>query len=298
MMGTSTLLAEARSEWRGTLVILFQPDEEHGAGARAMLDDGLYEKVPKPDIVLGQHLTNVKAGVLTIRPGSLMAAADTLKVTVFGRGAHGAAPQESIDPIVLAAHMIVRLQTVVAREIGPLDVATVTCAYIHGGKSHNVIPADVEFMLNIRTFDTGVRETVLAAVKRIIRGEAIASGVLKEPEIVSILSYPLTENDPEATEKLESTFKGYFGKDRTWEANRSTASEDISWLARDIGVPCVFWDFGGVDHGTWAEFESTNDRTLISSPHQANYAPVIQPTLRTGIEAMSLAALTFLKVES
>ncbi|KAF2726753.1 metal-dependent amidase/aminoacylase/carboxypeptidase [Polyplosphaeria fusca] len=295
MMGTSTLLAHAKGKWNGTLIILFQPDEEHGAGARAMLDDDLYDKIPKPDIVLGQHLTPDKAGVVLIRPGSFMAAADTIKVTVFGRGAHGAQPQDSIDPIVLAAHMIVRLQTVVSREIGPQDVASVTCAYIHGGKAHNVIPNEVEFMLNIRSFDAAVRESVLKAVKRIIRGEAIASGVTKEPEIESVLTFPPTHNDEEATLKLKESFLSYFGRDRTWEAPRHTASEDFSLLATELGVPSVFWNFGGVDHKKWREYERTKDKTLISSAHQADYAPVVQPTLKTAIEAMSLAALTFLK---
>lgn len=280
MMGTSTLLAKAKNNWKGTLIVLFQPDEEHVAGARAMLDDGLYKKVPKPDIILGQHLINVKAGVVLIKPGAFLAANNTLKVTVFGRGAHGAQPQDSIDPIILAAHMIVRLQTVVAREIGP-----------------NVIPDVVEFILNIRTFSESVRDTVLNAVERIIKGEAIASGVIKEPQIQPVLTCPPTDNDPEAAHMVESAFKAYFGEERTWEADRNTASEDFSLLATDIGVPYVFWLFGGVDHKVWAEFKRTKDKTLISSPHQADYAPVVQPTLRTGIEAMSIAALTFLKVD-
>lgn len=297
MMGTSTLLAKAKDKWSGTLIVLFQPDEEHVAGARAMLHDGLYQKVPKPHIVLGQHLINVKTGVVLIKPGPLLAANNTLKVTVFGRAAHSARPQDSIDPIVLAAHMIVRLQTVVAREIGPLDAASVTCAYIHGGKAHNVIPDEVEFMLNIRTFSKTVRDKVLDAVTRIIKAEAIASGVKKEPEIVPIMTCPPTDNDPEAALKIESAFKAYFGEERTWEPSQNAASEDFSLLATDIGVPYVMWLFGGVDPKTWAEFERTQDRMLISSPHQADYAPVVQPTLKTGIEAMSLAALTFLNVD-
>jgi amidohydrolase len=296
MMAVSTFLAKAKDKWKGTLIVLFQPDEEHGAGARAMLDDGLYSKIPKPDIVLGQHLTSVKTGVVLIRPGVFMASADTFKVTIFGRGAHGAQPQDSIDPIVLAASTILRLQTVVSREIGPEDVASVTCASIHGGKAHNVIPDEVEFTLNIRAFDKGVREKVLKAVKRIIRGEAIASGVLKEPSVELVGSFPLTVNDTEATVKLEKSFKKYFGEERTWEATRHTASEDFSLLASDIGVPSVFWNFGGVDTELWAQFEKENDTTLIAKAHQANYAPVVQPTLKTGVEAMSLAALSFLAV--
>jgi len=298
MMGVSTLLANARERWSGTLIILFQPDEEHGAGARAMLDDKLYSKIPKPDIVLGQHLAPFKTGVVLIRSGVFMASADTFKVTIFGRGSHGARPQDSIDPVVLAASIILRLQTVVAREIGPEDVASVTCASIHGGKAHNVIPDEVEIILNIRTFEPSVREKVLAAVKRIIRGEAIASGVVKEPDVDLIVSYPLTVNDPPATQKLTEVFTSYFDNNRTWEAPRHTASEDFSLLASSIKVPSIFWNFGGVDPEKWEQYERTRDPKLIPNSHQDNYAPVIEPTLKTGIDAMSLAALTFLKTDA
>jgi amidohydrolase len=294
MMGVSTLLAKAKAKWSGTLIILFQPDEEHGAGARAMLDDNLYSRIPRPDIVLGQHLAPFKTGVVLIRPGVFMASADTFKVRIFGRGAHGARPQDSIDPIVLAASIIVRLQTVVAREIGPEDVASVTCASVHGGKAHNVIPEEVEIMINIRAFDAVVREKVLAAVKRIIKGEAVASGVVKEPDVELIVSYPLTVNNPEATLKLEEAFTSYFDKDHTWKAPRHTASEDFSLLASEINVPSVFWNFGGVDVKKWEKYEKQKDPRLIPNSHQADYAPVIEP-LKTGIDAMSLAALTFLK---
>ena len=296
MMGVSTLLATSKAKWSGTLIILFQPDEEHGAGARAMLDDDLYGKIPKPDLVLGQHLAPFKTGVVLIRPGIFMASADTFKVTIFGRGAHGARPQDAIDPIVLAASIIVRLQTVVSREISPEDVASVTCASIHGGKAHNVIPDEVEFMLNIRTFDTSIREKVLTAVKRVIKGEAVASGVAKEPDVQLIVSYPLTVNDRDAALKLEEAFTTYFDNNRTWEAPRHTASEDFSLLASEINVPSVFWNFGGVDPKKWEQYEKEKDPKLIPNSHQADYAPVIEPTLKTGIDAMSLAALTFLKI--
>ena len=295
MMGALTLLAKAKDKWSGTLIILFQPDEEHGAGARAMLDDNLYDKIPKPDVVLGQHLAPFKTGVVLIRPGVFMASADTFKVTIFGRGAHGAQPQDSIDPIVLAASIIMRLQTVVAREIGPEDVASVTCASIHGGKAHNVIPNEVEITINIRTFNAKIREKVLAAVKRIIKGEAIASGVVKEPDVELIMSYPLTVNDTDVALKLEETFTSHFDREHTLMAPRHTASEDFSLLASAIDAPSVFWNFGGVDVEVWEQYKSGGFSKPIPKSHQADYAPVIQPTLKTGIDAMSLAALTFLK---
>lgn len=294
LMAASTLLARAKAKWSGTLIVLFQPDEEHGAGAQAMIDDHLYEKIPKPDIVLGQHLMPSKSGVVLIRPDVFMAAADSYRVKVFGRGAHGSRPEDSIDPVALAASIIVRLQTVVSREIGPADVASVTCASIHGGKAHNVIPDEVELLLNVRTFDASVREKVTATIKRIIKGEAMASGVEKEPEIEMTYTYPLTVNDSRATQIVKDTFVSYFGKDNTWEAPRLAASEDFSLLASTINVPSVFWIFGGVGEKKWAEYEKTKDTRLLQNPHQSNYAPVIQPTLKTGVDAMSLAALSFL----
>ncbi|KAF2832921.1 hypothetical protein CC86DRAFT_414628 [Ophiobolus disseminans] len=257
-MDASTLLAKAKARWKGTLIVLFQPDEEHGAGARAMLDDGLYTKIPKPDLVLGQHLTPVKAGVVLIRPGVFMASAGSFRVTIFGCGAHGALPQDAIDPIVLAASIIL--------------------------------------MLNIRTFDAGVRDKVLAAVKRIIRGEAIASGVIKEPDVSLIVSYSSTVNDPTTSAKLKESFESYLSNNRTWQSPRITASEDFSLLASDIGVPSVFWNWGGVDPKIWEKYEKTNNSKLIAKTHQENYAPVLDPTIKTGIHAMSLAAFSFLQI--
>lgn len=293
-MAVSTLLAQARSEWKGTLLMLFQPDEEHGAGAQAMLDDGLYTKVPKPDVVFGQHISSLKTGIVRIKPGVFMASADTLKVTVFGRGAHGARPQDSIDPIVLAASIILRLQTVVAREIAPSDVASVTCASIHGGKAHNVIPYEVEFFLNIRTFNDAVREEVIGAVKRIIKGEAIASGVQKEPTIETVGNFPLTVNDEATAHKIDALFRSYFGEQNVLECPLVVASEDFSLLATSIGVRSAFWNFGSIDTKTWSEYERTGNKELIPQPHQNTFCPEVSTTLRTAVDAMSLVLLEHL----
>lgn len=294
-MAVSTLLAQARSEWKGTLLMLFQPDEEHGAGAQAMLNDGLYTRVPKPDVVLGQHISSLKTGVVRIKPGVFMASADTLKVTVFGRGAHGARPQDSIDPIVLAASIILRLQTVVAREIAPSDVASVTCASIHGGKAHNVIPYEVEFFLNIRTFNDAVREKVISGVKRIIRGEAIASGVQKEPVIEIVGNFPLTVNDEATAHKIDGLFKSYFGEENVLECPLVVASEDFSLLATSINVPAAFWNFGSIDTEVWSEYERTGNKELIPQPHQNTFCPKVSTTLRTAVDAMSLVVLEHLE---
>jgi amidohydrolase len=287
MMAVASLLAAARRSWSGTLIILFQPDEEHGAGAQAMLDDKLYDRIPRPDVVLGQHVADRECGLLLLRSGPYMASGDTFKLTVFGRGGHGAEPDVCIDPIVLASSIVVRLQSVVARVIGPRDAAVVTCASIHGGKAHNVIPDEVELLLNVRTFDEKVREKVLAAVRRIIKGEALASGVEREPELLHTMAYPLTYNDPATTATLNTAFTSYFGE-RAQEGRLISASEDFSRLASAIGVPSVLWHLGSRDVEKWKHADA------IPSAHQPNFEVHVEPTLRLGVDAMSLAALTFL----
>ena len=217
-------------------------------------------------------------------------------MTIFGRGAHGAFPQDAIDPIVLAASIIVRLQSIVAREIAPEDVASITCGSIHGGDSHNVIPSEVEFLVSIRTFDESVHEKVVAAAKRMIRGEAIASGVEKEPDVKLILSYPLTVNDVESAVILQKAFTSYFDKDHTWEAARNPSSEDFTYFATDINVPSVYWNDGCVDPDKWDENQRDPKNHPIGGTHQAKFAPAIEPTLKTAVDAMSLAALSFLKL--
>lgn len=294
LMGAAELLSAAKKEWSGTLICLFQPDEERGEGAKAMLKDGLYDRVPRPDYVLGQHVTSTKTGVVAIRAGVFMAARDSFKVTIFGVGGHGSQPQDCVDPVVIAAYIITRLQTIVSRGIAPMDVAAVTCASIHGGDTDNVIPDRLELKVDVRTFDPTVREKVMAAVKRIINAECEAAGVLKSPLIEATRTFPLTVNDPSLVESLRSTFKASFGEENTWEAGQSAASENFSDLATPIHAPYVFWYLGGTDAKTWDDAVKLKKPELIMHNHSPFYAPVIQPTLRTGVDALSLAALTFM----
>lgn len=295
LMAAAELLHSAKSSWKGTLICLFQPDEEHGAGAQAMVDDGLYKKIPKPDLVLGQHVTPIRSGAVATRSGPAMSAADSFDVTIFGRGGHGSQPQNTIDPIVTASHIIVRLQTIASREVKPGEVAVITCGSIHGGSSANIIPDQVDLKLNIRTYAPEVRSQVLASMKRIIESECEASGVEKKPVIKATDSFPLTVNDQELTDTLTSAFRSYFGHDNVWDMGLATASEDVSILATSIGVPYSFWNFGGTDNDKWDDAVRKGKVTsLIPGNHSSLFAPVIEPTLKTGIDAMSLAALTFL----
>lgn len=294
MMAVATLLTAATSTWQGTLIFLFQPDEEHGAGARAMVADGLYDKVPVPDIVLGQHVTPLKTGAVAIQSGPVLTAADSFDVRVFGRGGHGSHPQETIDPVVIASFIVVRLQTIVSREVAPQKLAVITCGSLHGGETENVIPDYVDMKLNIRTYDPAVREQVLNAVRRVIEAECEASGVAKKPTITPTTHFPVTNNVASIVEPLQDTWKSYFG-DMVWDVGQSTASEDFSELAIAISRPYAYWFIGCTEAKKWDEANKQGKlSTLIPGNHSSKFSPVIQPTLKTAVDALALAALTFL----
>ena len=183
LIGAATLFAKSRDAWKGTLMPVFQPAEETAAGAQAMIDDGLFKRFPKPDVVLGQHVMSLPAGIIAGRPGAITSAADSLQIRLFGRGAHGSMPEASIDPVVMAAATVLRLQTIVSREVAANEAAVVTIGVLQAGTKENVIPDEAIIKLNVRTFDEGVRKRVLAAIERIVNAEAAASGAPKKPEI-------------------------------------------------------------------------------------------------------------------
>src|SRR5438132_4742702 len=199
LLGTTGLFSRARGSWRGTLMAVFQPAEETAAGARAMIDDGLFSRFPKPDAILGQHVMPSPAGVLQWRTGVVTSAGDSLQIRMFGRGAHGSMPQASIDPVVMAAATVLRLQGIVSRETATSEAAVVTIGSLQAGTKENVIPDEAFIKLNVRTFDEGVRARVLTAITRIVNAEADASGAPKRPEITPIDRYSLVTNDPDAT---------------------------------------------------------------------------------------------------
>lgn len=294
LMAAATLLQCARDHWAGTLICIFQPAEEHLDGAQAMLDDGLYDKIPKPELVLAQHVMRMRAGTVNLRAGPLLTAADAFDVRIFGRGGHGSAPHTTIDPIVVGASVVMRLQTIVSREVAPGKVAVVTCGSIHSGQSPNIIPAYLDLQLNVRTYDAEVRKRVCASIHRIIEGECLAAGVEQKPEIKLTYSTPATINDGKTIDALRETFQPYFG-DRLVEAEAPTASEDFSLLATAAGAPYVMWMFGGTDPVVWDDAVAKGTVDELPSNHSPFYAPVIQPTLRAGVDAMALGALTFLK---
>ena len=272
---------------------VFQPGEEVGRGAQSMIDDGMINRFPKPDIILGQHVMVGEAGTVCYRSGPILSAGNSLKVKIFGRGAHGSSPQTSIDPVIMAAATTMRLQTIISREVAPIENAVLTIGALQAGTKENIIPEDATLKLNIRTFDEGVRDHILSAVKRICCAECAASNAPRDPEFTTLDSYPITDNDAKATAKLAEAFAAQFG-DKSYETQPASASEDFSVFGRNWKVPYVFWFVGGTDPKIYSEAKRTNQLNSIPSNHSPKFAPVIHPTLKTGLQAMITAAATWL----
>lgn len=298
LLAAAEHLARIKPTWKGTLIVLFQPNEERAGGAKAMIDDNLYKKVPIPDVVFGQHVMPLRAGSVGNRSGTIMGAADSFKVTLYGRGGHGSMPHRSIDPVVLASNVVLRLQNIVSREIDPADMAVVTVGSVQAGQTENIIADHAVLRINTRSTSAAARDQVLAAVRRIIKAECMASNSPKEPLIEATSRFPLTMNDEHVASGLETSFTAFF-KDQ-FDPNTPTVngSEDVSILASSVDKPYNFWFFGGVDPDLWDRAEREG-RLFEDVPanHSGYFAPVIQPTLTVGYEALCVAALTYLKTE-
>jgi amidohydrolase len=294
LLGAATLFAKSRDAWNGTLMPVFQPAEETAAGAQAMIDDGLFQRFSKPDVVLGQHVMSLPAGVIAGRTGVTTSSADSLQIRLFGRGAHGSMPEASIDPVVMAASTVLRLQTIVSREVGANEAAVVTIGVLQAGSKENVIPDDAIIKLNVRTFDEGVRKRVLDAIERIVNAEAAASGAPRKPEITTLDRYSLVTNDPEATKRVSNAFRLHFSSERVQETKPTTASEDFGSFGAEWGVPSVFWFVGGIDSDLYEKARKDGRIAEIPTNHNPRFAPVIYPTMETGVEAMVVAAEAWL----
>lgn len=283
-LGAANLLAENKDAWSGTYIALFQPAEETGGGAQAMVDDGLVNKIPKPDVALGQHVLTVPAaGEVGTTAGPMLSTAASLKITVFGKGSHGSMPHLGVDPVVLAASIVTRLQGIVAREIAPSDFGVVTVGSLQAGSKANIIPDRATLLVNVRAYDTAVREQILAAIERIVNAECEASASPQPAEIEQFESYPLTDNDADVNEKVTAAFADYFGADRVKKLAPITASEDFSNVPRAFGIPYAYWGFGGF----------TADQQVFPN-HNPGFGPAMQPALRTGTEAAVAGVLAYL----
>ena len=293
LIGASTLMAQERESWQGTLVALFQPAEETGEGAQAMINDHLFSHFPKPDVILGQHVMSMPAGVLACRSGVITSAGDSFEIRMFGRGAHGSMPEASIDPVVMAASTVLRLQTIVSREIAAAESAVLTIGALQAGTKENVIPDEAILKINVRTYDEGVRKRVFAAIERIVKAEAAASGAPREPEIMPLDRYAAVRNDSNAEQRVISALTKHF-PGRVRETLPTSASEDFGCFGTAWHVPSVFWFVGGIDPALFEQAQKSGRLGDIPTNHNPRFAPVIHPTLETGVQALTVAARAWL----
>ena len=297
LLGMTKLMASSQGQWNGTLLALFQPAEETGDGAQGMVDDGLLTRIPAPDVALAQHVLRGVAGTAGTRSGPFLSAADSIKITVYGRGGHGSMPQNTIDPVVLAAMIVVRLQTVVSREIAPGQTAVLTVGSSQAGTTSNVIPDHAVLQLNTRSYSQQTRQRMLAAIQRIVRAECQAAGSPQDPDFETLDSYPLTDNDAGTTRRVAAAFSTHLG-DRALQWDQQTASEDFSNIPRAAGIPYTYWAIGGTDPQTYRTAEKNGHLDDLPANHSPKFLPVLQPTLRTGTEALTAAALAWLAPHS
>ena len=283
LLATAEIMARSKNTWHGTLMMIGQPAEETISGAKMMIDDGFMKRFPQPDVGVALHVYNLlPAGKVAITPGVYDANADSLRITIYGKGGHGSAPHTAIDPIVIAARTILALQTIPSREVKPGELAVVTVGYIHAGLKNNIIPDDAELGLTVRTYKAEVRKQVLAAISRITKAEAAAAGAPREPLIEHYEGTDSVYNDPALAERLKGTLEAALGKDNVVVEEPHTGSEDFSYFVEQ-GIPSFYFSLGGADPQKFAEAKAAG--TTLPSNHSSLFAPDVDPALHTGIEA-------------
>ena len=297
-VGAAKVLTSLKEQWSGTLLFIAQPAEERGAGARMMLADGLFEKYPVPDYGVALHVSHDQpVGTLGWTSGFAMANVDSVDVTVKGVGGHGSQPQSAKDPIVLAAQIILNLQTIVSREIHPLDPAVLTVGSIHGGSKHNIIPDDVHLQLTLRSYSSSVREHLIASIKRICRAQAEAAGVPKDRfPVVKVKDEftPATYHDPELVKRVTGVFADWFGKSALVERKPTMGGEDFGrYGTTKHKIPVFMFRIGSVSPSAIKRARAAGQP--LPTLHSAIYAPEPEPTITTGVTAMSAAVLDLLK---
>lgn len=304
IVGAAAVMVGLREQWAGTLMLICQPAEEIFGGAKAMLDDGLYERFPRPDIILGQHNMPALAGSVGHIAGSAMAACTNLAVTLHGAGGHGSMPAQTVDPVVIAAHVVTRLQSIVSREVPPEETVVVTVGKLHAGTQANIIPHSAELEINIRSFDNALHRQVVASIERIIRAECEA-GRAPKPPVFRVLNETIAlHNDPMAVEHVRSAHAEHFGDANLYAMPRLNGSEDFPLFGNaEAGrfggddIPYVYWFIGATPAERWAKTPGANisqKMRHLEMPHSPYYFPGNDVTLRTGMEAMATAALAYL----
>ena len=283
ILGTAEIMAHSKETWHGTLILIGQPAEETIGGAKAMLNDGLLTRFPKPDVAVALHVGNEgPAGTVGITPGVYNTNADSLRITIYGKGGHGSAPHTAIDPIVIAARTILSLQTIVSREVKPGEMAVITVGYIQAGTKNNIIPDQAELGLTVRTRKDDVRKQILAAISRITKAEAEAGGATRPPSIEHYESADLVYNDPALAARMRGVLETALGKANVLIEEPITASEDFSYFVEQ-GIPGFYFSLGGADPVKFAQAKAAGTR--LPSNHSPLFAPDVDPALRTGIEA-------------
>src|SRR5215471_7702243 len=283
LLGAAEIMARSKNTWHGTLVLIGQPAEETISGAERMLKDGLFTRFPKPDVAVALHVGNDQAaGVVAVVPGTYDTNADSVRITIYGKGAHGSMPHKSVDPIVIAARTILALQTIVSREVKPGEMAVVTVGYIRAGTKNNIIPDQAEMALTVRTFKQDVRKQILAAIERIVKAESAAGGAPREPLIEHYERTDSVFNNPALAEHLRAPLEAALGKDNVVIAEQITASEDFSYFVGQ-GVPGFYFSLGGADPQKLSESKASG--VPLPSNHSPLFAPVVDPSLHAGIAA-------------
>jgi hippurate hydrolase len=294
LVGTARLLASLRSRWRGTLLIVAQPAEELGRGALAMIGDGLFERFPRPDYALALHVdADLAAGTLGVNTGWSAANVDSVDITFYGRGGHGARPHQAIDPIVTGAHFVTALQTLVSRRVRAIDPAVVTVGSFHGGSKHNVIPDEVHLQLTVRSYSDDVRALLLEGIRQLAEDTCRTFQCPKPPDVTLKDEYtPAVYNDPELAVAATRLFGDLLGEDQVLAMEPGMGGEDFGRYSRVLEVPGLIYRLGSVDPAQIAAAESGGDP--LPSLHSARYAPLAAPTLRTGVRSLSGLALSLL----
>jgi amidohydrolase len=297
-LGAATILSELKSQWRGTLIMIGQPCEERGAGAKAMLNDGLYTKFPRPDYILALHdNATLAAGTVGVCEGFALASVTSVDITVRGLGGHGAYPHTTKDPVVLASQIVLALQTIVSRENSPLDPAVVTVGSIHGGTKHNIIPDEVQLQITVRAYKEDVRRKILASIERIAKGIAVAAGVPSDRmPIVRVDESEFTAstyNNPEFTRRIARSIESVLGKENVLRVDPVMGGEDFGAFSLDDKIPLSLYWLGAVQPARVAQ--SLMDGVSLPSLHSSKFAPDPEPTIRTGMTATAAAVMDLLK---
>ncbi|WP_083007474.1 amidohydrolase [Halomonas sp. GT] len=304
IVGTAAVMAGLKEHWSGTLMLICQPAEEIFGGAKAMLEDGLYTRFPRPDIILGQHNMPALAGTVGHISGSAMAACTNLAVTIHGAGGHGSMPAQTVDPVVISAHVVTRLQSIVSREVPPEETVVVTVGKLHAGTQANIIPHIAELEINIRSFDNALHRQVVASIERIIRAECEAGRTPKPPTFQVLNETIALHNDPMAVEHVRHAHTAHFGDANLYAMPRLNGSEDFPLLGNAQAggfsgddIPYVYWFIGATPAERWANTpgeDVSQKMRHLEMPHSPYYFPGNDVTLRTGIEAMTTGALAYL----